>query len=181
MALMRMTSGNIPRQLAAYAVPLVLGNLFQLTYNVVDSAIVGRFIGKEALAAVGTASPVMNLLILGVSGLCIGASVIMSEAFGARDDGKVRREMATVSVFGFWFSAVCAAPVSYTHLLGVCVLRVAWVLIFVPAHRSLVMLFVSYPISWSLTSVLFVFYYLRFQKRQTLREQACLLYTSRCV
>ncbi len=109
MALMRMTSGNIPRQLAAYAVPLVLGNLFQLTYNVVDSAIVGRFIGKEALAAVGTASPVMNLLILGVSGLCIGASVIMSEAFGARDDGKVRREMATVSVFGFWFSAVCAA------------------------------------------------------------------------
>ena len=80
MALMRMTSGNIPRQLAAYAVPLVLGNLFQLTYNVVDSAIVGRFIGKEALAAVGTASPVMNLLILGVSGLCIGASVIMSEA-----------------------------------------------------------------------------------------------------
>ena len=103
MALMRMTSGNIPRQLAAYAVPLVLGNLFQLTYNVVDSAIVGRFIGKEALAAVGTASPVMNLLILGVSGLCIGASVIMSEAFGARDDGKVRREMATVSVFGFWF------------------------------------------------------------------------------
>lgn len=56
--------------------------------------------------------------------------------------------------------------------LGVCVLRVAWVLVFVPSHRSLVMLFVSYPISWSLTSVLFVFYYLRFQKRQTLREQA---------
>lgn len=56
--------------------------------------------------------------------------------------------------------------------LGVCVLRVAWVLIFVPAHRSLVTLFVSYPISWSLTSILFVFYYLRFQKRQTLREQA---------
>lgn len=56
--------------------------------------------------------------------------------------------------------------------LGVCVLRVAWVLIFVPSHRSLVTLFVSYPISWSLTSVLFVFYYLRFQKRQTLREQA---------
>ena len=56
--------------------------------------------------------------------------------------------------------------------LGVCVLRVAWVLIFVPMHRSMVTLFVSYPISWSLTSVLFVFYYLRFQKRQTLREQA---------
>ena len=56
--------------------------------------------------------------------------------------------------------------------LGVCVLRVAWVLIFVPMNRSLVTLFVSYPISWSFTSVLFVFYYLRFQKKQTLREQA---------
>ena len=56
--------------------------------------------------------------------------------------------------------------------LGVCVLRVAWVLIFVPMNRSLVTLFVSYPISWAFTSVLFVFYYLRFQKKQTLREQA---------
>ena len=103
-----MTSGSIPRQLTAYAVPLVLGNLFQLTYNAVDSVIVGRFIGKEALAAVGTAGPVMNLLILGISGLCIGASVIMSQAFGARDDEKIRRELATASLFGLWFSAACA-------------------------------------------------------------------------
>ena len=67
----------------------------------------------DALAAEGVAGPVMNLVILAISGLCIGAGVLMSEAFGARDDGKVRREMATVSVFGFWFSCeVCCQIVS---------------------------------------------------------------------
>ena len=77
MAAHRMTQGSIPRHLAGYSIPLVLGNWFQLAYNAVDSIIAGRFIGKDALAAIGTASPVMNLLILGISGLCIGASVLM--------------------------------------------------------------------------------------------------------
>ena len=67
-----MTEGSIPRHLITYAVPLILGNLFQLTYNAVDSIIVGRFIGKEALAAVGTASPVMNIIILGIPGSASG-------------------------------------------------------------------------------------------------------------
>lgn len=99
-----MTEGKIGRHLIAYSVPLILGNLFQLTYNAVDSMIVGRFIGKEALAAVGTASPVMNMIILGISGICIGASVLMSNFFGAKDEEMVKKEMATTAVFGFFFS-----------------------------------------------------------------------------
>ena len=51
----KMTEGNIAGHLLSYALPLIAGNVFQLTYNVVDSAIVGRFIGTDALAAVGTA------------------------------------------------------------------------------------------------------------------------------
>ncbi len=101
-----MTEGSIPRHLITYAVPLILGNLFQLTYNAVDSSIVGRFIGKEALAAVGTASPVMNIIILGISGICIGASVLMSNFFGAGQEEKVKQEMATTAVFGVYFSIV---------------------------------------------------------------------------
>lgn len=58
-----MTKGNIPRQLIGFSIPLVLGNLFQLTYNAVDSIIVGKFAGTDALAAVGTANPVMNIVI----------------------------------------------------------------------------------------------------------------------
>lgn len=106
MAAANMTDGSIFKHLIVYSVPLILGNLFQLTYNAVDSVIVGRFIGKEALAAVGTASPVMNIIILGISGICIGASVIMSEFFGAGNETLLKKEMATTTVFGCFFSVI---------------------------------------------------------------------------
>ena len=64
-----MVKGGVAKNILSFTVPLVLGNLFQLTYNAVDSMIVGRFAGDGALAAVGTADPVMNLLILGITGL----------------------------------------------------------------------------------------------------------------
>ena len=101
-----MTRGNVTRHLVSFSVPIILGNLFQLAYNAVDSIVVGRFAGTGALAAVGTANPVMNIIILGVSGLCIGASVLMSEYFGARDTGKLRREFAATLFLGLFFSAV---------------------------------------------------------------------------
>lgn len=103
-AAMDMTQGAITRQLISYSVPLILGNLFQLTYNAVDSMIAGRFIGKEALAAEGMASPVMNLVILGISGICMGAGVLMSEFFGAKQLEKLKREMSTAVLFGLYFS-----------------------------------------------------------------------------
>lgn len=99
-----MTQGDIPRHLTAYAIPLILGNLFQLTYNAVDSIIVGRLIGKEALAAVGTVSPVMNLIVLGVSGLCVGASVLMSGFYGGGQEEQLKKELATTLLCGVWFS-----------------------------------------------------------------------------
>lgn len=99
-----MTRGSVRRNLTRYAVPLILGNLFQLSYNLVDSVIAGRFIGKDALAAEGTASPIMNILILGISGLSMGAGVLMSEFFGGGEGEKLKREMSTVLLFGLFFS-----------------------------------------------------------------------------
>ena len=104
-----MTRGNVTRHLVSFSVPIILGNLFQLAYNAVDSIVVGRFAGTGALAAVGTANPVMNIIILGVSGLCIGASVLMSEYFGARDTEKLRREFAATLFLGLFFSAAVLA------------------------------------------------------------------------
>ena len=104
MAAANMTQGSITRHLIQYSVPLILGNLFQLTYNAVDSIIAGRFIGKDALAAAGMAAPVMNLVILGISGVCIGAGVLMSEFFGAEKYEKLKQEMATMTLFGLCFS-----------------------------------------------------------------------------
>ena len=90
-----MTTGRPGPLLWRYALPLMLGNWLQLAYNAVDSIIAGRFIGQEALAAEGIAGPVMNLVILAISGLCIGAGVLMSESFGAKDQPRLRSVMAT--------------------------------------------------------------------------------------
>lgn len=100
-----MTAGSIAGHLIHFSIPLILGNLFQLTYNAVDSVIVGRCIGTDALAAVGTANPVMNLVILGITGICIGASALMSSFFGAKDWESLKRAMATTMILGLGFSA----------------------------------------------------------------------------
>ena len=96
----KMTQGSIVRHLLAYALPLILGNFFQLTYNAVDSIIIGKFAGEGALAAVSASNPVMTIVILGVSGISIGASVLMSRFFGAGDEDALRREVATTILFG---------------------------------------------------------------------------------
>lgn len=103
-----MTEGNIPSRLIGFSIPLVLGNLFQLTYNAVDSIVVGRFAGENALAAVGTGNPVMNIVILGITGICIGASVLMSEFYGAGKQERLKQEVATVLLFGCYFSLAIA-------------------------------------------------------------------------
>ena len=96
----KMTEGSIVRHLLAYALPLILGNFFQLTYNAVDSILIGKFAGEGALAAVSAANPVMTIVILGVSGISIGASVLMSRFYGEGDEAALRREVATTIVFG---------------------------------------------------------------------------------
>lgn len=113
-----MTKGNITSQLIRFSIPLVLGNFFQLTYNAVDSIIVGRFVGENALAAVGTANPVMNIVILGITGICIGASVLMSEFFGAENHEKLKKEVATTLLFGCYFSlAIAVLGVFFSGLI----------------------------------------------------------------
>ena len=103
-----MTVGNPRAHLWHHAVPLLLGNWMQLSYNAVDSMIAGRFIGQEALAAEGIAAPVMNLVILAISGVCIGAGVLMSEAFGAKDREKFGQVLANTVLSGMVICCVIA-------------------------------------------------------------------------
>lgn len=96
-----MTVGSPRSHLWRYALPLLLGNWLQLSYNAIDSIIAGRFIGQNALAAEGIAGPVMNLVILAITGLCIGAGVLMSEAFGAKDYERLQKILANTLLAGF--------------------------------------------------------------------------------
>ena len=106
-----MTSGPIAPLLVKFTIPLVLGNLFQLTYNAADSVIVGRFVGEGALAAVGTSNPLMTLAILFINGMCLGAGILVSNAFGAQDWPRLEKQVSTTAiagaVFSLAFSALC--------------------------------------------------------------------------
>lgn len=99
-----MTEGKIIPQLTGFTIPLVLGNLFQLTYNAADSVIVGKFVGDDALAAVGTAGPIMNMVILFISGMCMGAGILMSTQYGAKKYGQLERQVSTAMIGGIGFS-----------------------------------------------------------------------------
>ena len=119
-----LTTGKIMPILVNFTVPLVLGNLFQLTYNAVDSIIVGRFVGKEALAAVGICNPISTLMILFLNGLCMGASILMGIQYGAKDYRTLHRQISTTMLSGMIFSfiltlfcVICATPI--LHLLQV--------------------------------------------------------------
>ena len=79
-----MTEGVIWKEILLFSIPLLLGNLFQQLYNAVDSVVVGNYIGAQALAAVGSSAPVINLLVSFFMGLAVGAGVIIYRYFGAR-------------------------------------------------------------------------------------------------
>ena len=102
-----MTGGSISKLLIAFAIPLLMGNLFQQLYNTVDSLVVGNFVGKEALAAVGSTTPIINTLVMFFGGVAVGASVIISRYFGAHDDEKLHTAIETTMALTFVSSILC--------------------------------------------------------------------------
>ena len=112
-----MTEGNIWKQLILFSIPLLLGNLFQQLYNAVDSVIVGQFVSSQALAAVGSSFPLINLLISFFMGLSLGAGVVVSKYFGARDIDNMRKSIHSSIVITFiigvimTFVGILACPI----------------------------------------------------------------------
>ena len=90
-----MTVGSIPKLLITFALPLMVGNVFQQLYNTVDSIIVGNFVSKQALAAVGCTGPIINTLIGIFVGLSGGAGVVISQYYGAKDRERLHRAVQT--------------------------------------------------------------------------------------
>lgn len=79
-----MTEGSPGKKIIAFAVPMLIGNIAQQLYNTVDSIVVGRYVGDNALAAVGSAGPILNLLLVLFVGISVGASIMVSQYFGAK-------------------------------------------------------------------------------------------------
>ena len=79
-----MTEGKPWEKIVAFTIPMLIGNIAQQLYNTVDSIVVGRYVGDNALAAVGSASPILNLLLVLFVGISVGAGIMVSQYFGAR-------------------------------------------------------------------------------------------------
>jgi len=96
-----LTTGNTVKVIVLFALPMLLGNIFQQLYNVVDSIIVGNYLGKEALSAVGASFPVMFALISLVIGIATGSTTVISQYFGAKNYEKVKIAIDTMYVVIF--------------------------------------------------------------------------------
>jgi putative MATE family efflux protein len=104
-----LTVGNEGKNILFFAIPLLIGSVFQQLYNVVDSVIVGRVIGKEALAAIGNAFPIMFTLIALIIGVAFGGTIVISQYFGAKDYEKVRKAIGTLYLLMFSMALILSA------------------------------------------------------------------------
>lgn len=103
---LNMTKGNPTKLLIMFSIPILIGNIFQQFYNLVDSVIIGQFEGKNQFAALGSAGPLMSLVIFIIFGLCIGTSVLMSQFYGSGDEENLKKEISTSLIAGLIFTIV---------------------------------------------------------------------------
>jgi putative MATE family efflux protein len=109
-----LTTGSVIKRISLFAIPMVLGNFFQQLYNIVDSIIIGNYLGKASLAAVGASFPIIFILISVVMGFGSGASVLISQFYGAKKMNSVKLTIETlyivlitsaivISIIGYFF------------------------------------------------------------------------------
>ena len=104
-----MTKGSVAGNMLAFAFPLMLANIFQQLYAVANSVVVGRQMGAAALAATGTAIPIVNVMVFLLLGVTMGSSVLMAEFFGAGDKRSLRDELSTSAAVGGAFTLALSA------------------------------------------------------------------------
>lgn len=112
-----MTVGEPWKQIVIFTVPMLIGNIAQQLYNTVDSIVVGKYVGDNALAAVGSASPILNLLLVLFIGISMGTSIMVSQYFGAKDRENLSKTIgstitltAAASLFIMVFGTVAVRP-----------------------------------------------------------------------
>lgn len=139
-----MTSGNPLQLILSFAFPLLLGNLFQQTYNMMDAAIVGRTLGADALAAVGSTSSIQFLVMGFCIGMCAGFAVPVAQRYGAEDYSSMRQFVYNA---GFWTAAIAAVMTVLTVILCRPILYMLKVPegIFDGAYIYLIIIFIGIP------------------------------------
>ena len=104
-----MTEGSIFWHMLHFSIPMAIGLLFQQLYNTVDTLVVGRFVGQEAQAAVGSTGPIINTIVGFCAGLATGASVVISQRYGAHDNKGLGKAVHTTIALTFIMSLIATA------------------------------------------------------------------------
>ncbi len=104
-----MTSGSMVRQIVLFSLPLMLGNIFQMLYNTVDTLVVGNYVSTQALAAVGSTSIIVNMAVFFFNGFSVGAGVVISNYFGQRNMKELHNAIETTMMATFLLSAAFTA------------------------------------------------------------------------
>lgn len=102
-----LTEGNILKTLLLFSIPMIAGNLLQQIYNIADTIIVGRYIGADALAAVGSAYTLMTFLTSVIIGLCMGSGAVYSIFFGANEEDRLKESIGV----SFWMIGLVTAAI----------------------------------------------------------------------
>ena len=108
-----MTEGEPVRLLLAFALPLLIGNVFQQVYNVVDTMVAGYNLGDGAIAAIGATTSIYHLVLNLANGLNSGYAIVVTQSFGARDERRLKQSIAGM----FWLNAAAAAAITVLALL----------------------------------------------------------------
>ncbi len=120
----RLTEGPILQRLILFALPMMAGNMLQQIYNIADTLIVGRFIGSDALAAVGSAYTLMIFINSVIIGLCMGSGAIISKDYGAKDNEMFKKDvfhsfvfilMVTIAIYCIIYSKMNAI-IGFMHI-----------------------------------------------------------------
>lgn len=124
MAQIDLTKGNITGTMLRFAFPMICGNMLQQLYNVVDTLIVGRFLGADALAAVGASYALMTFLTSILLGMCMGSGAVFSIRFGEKNEGQMQEDMFVSFVLIAGFTVLLNAAIFWLidpimHLLSV--------------------------------------------------------------
>ncbi len=142
-----LTDGKEGKLILNFAMPMLMGNIFQQLYNVVDSIIVGKVLGKEALAAVGANFPLIFALISFVVGIAIGGTIIIAQYFGAKQMDKVKRTIDTMYIFLFFAAIV----ITITGILAS-----EWIFSFISLPPDVIPLAVDY---FTIYAIGFIFFF----------------------
>lgn len=145
----QLLEGSIWKGIVSFAIPLFLGNLFQQLYNTVDSLIVGNFLGSDALAAVSSSGSLIFLLVGFFNGIAMGAGVVISKYFGARDYENLKKAVHTDVAFGF---------VAGAALMGIGMLLAPQILVLMGTPESVLPNSIVYFRTYFAGSLAFVMY-----------------------